>query len=87
MLTKELRENDLDPNILDKIDLIFDWVLEDESLADDSSWLDEKTQDLSSVPFSQMEALDTPASQLLFQSSNVGISSSRAYSRRSHSHA
>jgi hypothetical protein len=87
MLTKQLQPKDLDPILLDKIDLVSDWVLEDESPADDLSWLDEETQDLSSVPFSQMETPNTPASQLLFQSSDVGTSSSRAYSRRSRSHA
>ena len=77
----------MDAILLHKIDLVSDWVLEDESPADDLSWLDEETRDLSSIPFSQMETPDTPASQLLFQSSDVGTSSSRAYSRRSRSYA
>jgi hypothetical protein len=70
-----------------KIDLVSIWVLEDESPVDDLSWLDEETQDLSSVPYSQMETPNTPASYILFQSSDVGTSSSKAYSRCSHSHA
>jgi hypothetical protein len=87
MLTKKLWAKDLDRILLDEIDLVYDWVLDDDSPANDFSWLDEETQDLPSVPFSQMETPDTLASQLLFQSSDVGTSSSRAYSRRSHSHA
>jgi hypothetical protein len=41
------------------------WVLEDEYIFDDLSWLDEETQDPSSVPLSQMEMPNTFASQLL----------------------
>jgi hypothetical protein len=37
MLTKQFRAKDLDPILLDKIDLVSDWVLEDESHADDLS--------------------------------------------------
>jgi hypothetical protein len=62
MLTKQLRAKVLDPILLDKIDLVSAWVLEDESPADDLSWLDEGTQDLSSVPLSQMDRPNTPAS-------------------------
>ena len=74
---------------MDKIDLVSDWVLEDEFPADDLSWLDEETEDPSSVPFSEMETLNTPASQLLLQSSDVGTISLRLYSRcsTSRSHA
>ena len=74
---------------LDKIDLVSNWVLEDEFPADDLSWLDEETEDPSSVPFSEMETLNTLASQLLLQSSDVGTISLRLYSRcsTSRSHA
>jgi hypothetical protein len=62
MFTKHLWAKDLDPILLDKIDLVSNWVLEDESFTDDLSWLDEETRDLSNVPFSQLETPDTPAS-------------------------
>ena len=63
--------------------------MEDESPADDLSWLDEETEDPSSVPFFEMETLNKPASQLLLQSSDVGTISRRLYSRcsTSRSHA
>ena len=82
MLTKQLRAKDLDPILLDQIDLVSDWVVEDEAPAD-LSWLDEETEGPSGVPFSEMETPNTPASQLIFQSSDVGTSSTRAYVRRS----
>ena len=52
LLTKQLRAKDLDPILLDKIDLVSDWVLEDDSPTNDLSLLDEETQDLPIVPFS-----------------------------------
>ena len=82
MLTKQLRAKDLDPILLDQIDLVFDWVVEDEAPAD-LNWIDEETEDPSSVPFSETETPNTPASQLIFQSSYVGTSSTRAYARQS----
>ena len=82
MLTKQLRAKDLDPILLDQIDLVSDWVVEDEAPAD-LSWLDEETEGPSGVPFYEMETPNTPASQLIFQSSDVGTSSTRAYARRS----
>jgi hypothetical protein len=45
--------------------------------------LDEETEGPSGVPFSEMETPNTPASQLIFPSSDVVTSSSRAYTRRS----
>jgi len=59
MLTKQLWPKDLDPILLDSIDLGSEWVVEEE-FPDDLSWLDEETQDLSSLP-SQMETPNTPA--------------------------
>jgi hypothetical protein len=50
-----LWEKDTDPILLDKIDLAYDYILEDESLVDNLSWIYKETQDLSSVPLSQME--------------------------------
>ena len=79
MLTKQIRPKDLDPIVLDDVDLDSEWVVEEE-LPNDLSWLDEETQDLSSLP-SQMETPNTPASQLL-QPSDVATSSSRSYFRR-----
>ena len=73
---------DLDPILLDDIDLESEWVVEE--FPDDLSWLDEETQDPSSLPYSQMETPNTPASQLL-QFVDVGTSSSRAYFRRTRS--
>ena len=63
--------------------------MEDASLGYDLSWLDEETKDPSSVPFSEMETINTPASQLLLQSSDVGTIYLRLYSRcsTSRSHA
>ena len=55
MLTKQLQTKDLKPTLLNKIDLVSNWVLEDESPADDLSWLIEETRDPSSVPFSKLE--------------------------------
>lgn len=40
MLTKQLQAKDLDPILFDKVDLVFHWVLEDESPTSDLSWLD-----------------------------------------------
>ena len=54
MLTKQLRAKDLDPILLDQIDLVSDCVVEDEAPAD-LSWLDEETEGPSGVPFSEME--------------------------------
>ena len=70
----------MDPILLDQINLVSDWVVEDEAPVD-LSWLNEETKGPSGVPFSEMETPNTPASQLIFQSSDVGTSSSRAYTR------
>ena len=51
---------------LDKIDLVSDWVFKDEFPTDDLSWLDEETEDPSSVPFSEMETSNTHASHVMF---------------------
>ena len=80
MLTKQVQPKDIDPILLDTIDLKSDWVVEEE--APYLSWLDQETEDLSSFP-SQMETPNTPASQLL-QPSDVINSSTRAYYRRGH---
>ena len=64
MLTKQMQPKDLDPILLDDIDLESEWVVEEE-FPDDLSWLDEETQDPSSLPYSKMETPNTPASQLL----------------------
>ena len=87
MLTKQLQAKDLDPVLLDKIDLVFDWVLEDEFLVDDLCWLHEETTDPCSVPFSEIETPNKPASKLMLQSSDVGTSSFGPYSRHSTSHS
>ena len=81
MLTKQLRAKDLDPILLDQIDLVSDWVVEDEAPVD-LRWLDEEAEGPSSVPFSEMETPNTLASQFISQSSDVGTSSTRAYARR-----
>lgn len=52
MLTKQLRAKDMDPILLDNIVLVVDCVLEDESLANDFSWLDKESEGLFSAPFS-----------------------------------
>ena len=83
MLTKQMQLKDLDPILLDDIDLESEWVVEEEFL-DDLSWLDEETQAPSSLPYSQMETPNTLASQLL-RAADVGTSSSRAYFRRTRS--
>ena len=77
-----MQAKDLDPILLDQIDLVSDWVVEDEAPAD-LSWLDEETEGNYGVPFSEMETPNTHASQLISRSSDVGTSSSRAYARRS----
>jgi len=74
MLTKQVQPKDTDPILLDTIDLESDWVVEEEP--PDLSWLDEETEDLSSLP-SQMETPNTPASQLL-----QPFDSTRTYYRR-----
>ena len=81
LLTKQMRPKDLDPIVLDDIGLESEWVVE-ELPTDDLSWLDEETEDLSSLP-SQMETPNIPASQLL-QPSDVTTSSTRAYFRHGH---
>lgn len=43
---KKLQPKDMDTIVLDKIDLEYDWVVEDESL-NDLSWLYTKADDLS----------------------------------------
>ena len=78
-----MQPKELDPILLDDIDLESEWVVEGD-FPDDLSWLDEETQDPSSLPYSQIETPNTPASQLL-QSVDVGTSSSRAYFRLTHS--
>ena len=50
MLTKQVQPKDIDPILLDTIDLESDWVVEEES--SDLSWLDEETEDLSSFVIS-----------------------------------
>jgi len=87
LLTKQLRPKDIDPILLDDTDMDTEWVVEEELPTDDLSWLDEETQDLSNQPLSQMETPNTPASQLLFQSTDVGTSSTRTYCRHTHGHA
>jgi len=77
MLTKQVQPKDIDPILLDTIDLESDWVMEEES--PDLSWLEEETEDLFSFP-SQMETPNIPTSQLL-QPFDVGTSSTRAYCR------
>eukprot|EP00253_Pinus_taeda_P013079 PITA_13079 len=79
MLTKQVQPKDMNPILLDTIDLEFDWVVEEEFPY--LSWLDEEIGDLSSLS-SQMETPNTPTSQLL-QPSDVSTSSMRAYCRRS----
>ena len=83
MLTKQMQPKDLDPILLDDIDLESELVAEEE-FPDDLSWLDEETQDPSTLPYSQIETPNTRASQLL-QSADVGTSSARAYFRRTRS--
>ena len=87
LLTKQLRPKDIDPILLDETNVDNDWVVEEEFPTDDLSWLDEETQDFSNQPLSQMETPNTPISQLLVQSTDVGTSSARAYCRRTYGHA
>ena len=54
MLTKQLQAKDLDPILLDQIDLVSNWVVVDEAPAN-LSWLDEETEGPSSVPFFKIE--------------------------------
>jgi hypothetical protein len=83
MLTKQLQAKDWDPILLDQIDLVSYWVIEDETPVD-LGQLDEETESPFGVPFSEMEMPNTPASQLIFQSSDVGTSSSRRSTTHSH---
>ena len=78
MLTQQIQPKDLNPIVLDDVEVDSEWVVEE--FPNDLNWLDEETQDLSSL-LSQMETPNTPTS-LLLQPSDVATSSSRSYFRR-----